>query len=845
MALGKKKQEQQDAEYRAPAALRVPYRIWRVVWMAVKVAVGVCGTVLGVLAVTAIIFVCLLGNYLQQDVIPNTDFNVESFNLDQTSFIYYKDHGEVKVLQQIYAVTDRVWVSYEDIPQNLVHAAVAIEDKRFYEHQGVDWFRTIKACTKMFIGQADFGGSTITQQLIKNVTKEDDVTVRRKVLEIFRALQFEKNYSKEEIMEWYLNYIYLGEGCYGVQSAARHYFGKNVSDLTAAECASLVSITNNPSLYDPYISIDRNRERQLLVLGEMHSQGYLNDAEYAQAVDQQMVFTSEDPTADKFTCKNCGFTGSSDAYTKDNNGLYQCPMCGELNIFEVEEKSPYYSYYVDAVIEDVIEALMEKTGYSYTVCFQMLKTGGYHIYCNIDMDVQKEVDKVFTDLEGLPTTASNQQLQAAIVITDNETGDIVALSGGTGEKKGYLNWNRATQSTLQPGSSIKPLTVYSPAIELGRINPGSPCFDGPLYNSYPLNDSRTYSGMTTILNGVSQSLNTIAVRTLDGIGAEYSFDFAKNRFGLSTLEQGVEVGGEMKNDMGYSSLGMGQLTYGVTVRDMTDAYGTFSNNGVWRKGRTFTVVYDSDGNVVIDNVQESRKILSEDTVLYMDYMLQYAVDNGTGYPGKLSGMSCAGKTGTSNNNCDRWFAGFTPYYTAVLWCGYDLPEQVIPTGIKTSPASRMWKAVMDPIHENLENKSLYDGSRLTSVTICSESGLRATDACKKDPRGDCTITVRVLYKDVPSGTCDQHVVVKYCTEGHAIATRYCELAGTVEEVALFKFTEKQAAMYRNADVDISDAKFTEETCPVHNEHTVPTEPTLPTEPDNPAKPTTPTTPHTP
>lgn len=833
MARRKRKTEQPDVMYQAPLGLRIAYRIWMFLWTLAKIAIGVGGIVVAAVAVTGIIFVCLLGNYLQEDVIPNADFNVEGYKLDQTSFIYYKDQGEVKLLQQIYTVTDRQWVTYDDIPQNLIRAAVAIEDKRFYEHQGVDWFRTVAACGTMFLGgDTSFGGSTITQQLIKNVTQEDDVTVRRKVLEIFRALQFEQNYTKEEILEWYLNVIYLGEGCNGVQSAAKHYFGKDVQELTIAECASLVSITNNPSLYDPYVSMERNRKRQLLVLEEMLEQEYITQAQYDEAVAQEMVFTSKDPNSDVFTCTNCGFSSSITSFTKEGEGnTYVCPICGEYMEFEVEEENPYYSYYVDAVLADVARDLQEKTGYSYSVCMQMIKTGGYHIYANIDMEVQKQVDQIYTDLEALPTTASNQQLQSSIVIVDNETGDLVALAGGVGRKETYLGYNRATQARLQPGSSLKPLTVYSPALELGRINPGTPMFDGPLYDRYPLNESRTYSGMTTVLNGVAQSLNTIAVRTLDNIGSDYSFDFAKNRFGLSTLEEGVEVRDEIMDDKGYSSLGMGQLTFGVTVRDMTAAYATFANNGVWREPRTYSIVYDGDGNVVLDNTQESRDILSPDTVLYMNYMLQYAVDMGTGTPARLSGMNAAGKTGTSNNNCDRWFAGYTPYYTAVVWCGYDLPEQVVLTGVKTNPASRLWKAVMGPLHEGLENRSLFDGSRLTTATICSESGLLATDACKKDPRGDCCITVRMLPKHVPSGRCDQHVMVAFCTEGHGVANEFCKLAGTAEEVGLVKFTEKQFAMYRNAGVDVEEAAYTDEKCKLHSITSwLPTDPTLPTNP---------------
>ena len=468
--------------YQFPLGLRILGGVWSVVWTAVKVALGAGLVALAVVCITGGIFACLMGNYLQEDVIPNAGFNVEDFALDRSSFIYFVDaQNNIQKMQQIYADIDRVWVSYEDIPKDLIHAAVAIEDKRFFQHQGVDWFTTTKACVNMFLGGGStFGGSTITQQLIKNLTTEDDVTVRRKVLEIFRALQFEDRYTKEEVLEWYLNTIYLGEGCAGVQSAARTYFGKDVSKLTTAECASLISITNNPSLYDPYISMERNRKRQLIVLSEMHKQGYLTEEEYQAAVDQDMVFTSVSLSDELFTCTNCEFQGNRDSfeYVREDN-VYQCPICGTVVDIPEDESSNVYSYFTDTIIRDVCADLERKTGYTETVCMNMIKTGGYHIYATIDMDVQKLVDDVYQNLDRIPTTDSQQQLQSAIVVIDNATGDIVAMAGGVWEKEISLSWNRATQSTLQPGSAIKPISVYGPAMEAGVIDLSTVLFDGP------------------------------------------------------------------------------------------------------------------------------------------------------------------------------------------------------------------------------------------------------------------------------------------------------------------------------------------------------------------------------
>ena len=813
--------ERRKEYYRFPLWMRMVKGVLTVGFTAVKLALGAVLIALSVVLVTGVVFACYLGDYLQEDVIPNADYTLENIDLDQTSFIYYVDqNNQVVKLQQIYTSIDRVWVPYDEIPQDLVHAAVAIEDKRFFQHQGVDWVTTVKACANMFLGsRSTFGGSTITQQLIKNLTDEDDVTVRRKVQEIFRALRFEEHYDKEVVMEWYLNIIYLGENCYGVQTAARTYFGKDVKDLTAAECASLISITNNPSLYDPYISMERNRDRQVVVLEQMHEQGYLDDRQYQEALEQKMVFTSVSADAKLYTCENCGLSSIRDSFAyNDTDQTYQCPTCGAY-VDIPEEEVDYYSYFEDTVIRDVCADMMKKYGYDEKVCMQMIKTGGFHIYTTIDMEVQKLVDQVYQNLDNIPTVDSMQQPQSAIVIMDNATGDIVAMAGGVGKKESFLGWNRATEP-LQPGSSIKPVSVYSPAMELGVINPATLIFDGPLYDQYPQNYDRVYSGNTIVQDGVSQSMNTVACKVVDSIGVEYSFDFAKNKFGLSTLIEDEIINGDSKTDIALAPLAMGAPTFGVTVRDLTTAYGTFTNNGVWREARTYLKVLDSEGNVVLDNTQESRQILSKKTVDYMNSMLCYAVSNGTSYYARIPGMTVAGKTGTTSGDRDRWFAGYTPYYTAVVWFGFDQPESIYLTGNYVNPAARLWKAVMEPLHENLENRDLFDYSAMRSVEICTESGLLATDACRADVRdASCVMSVRLYPEDIPTKDCDVHVMMEYCEAGKALANEYCaKITGnTVIQKGLVKLTEEMAKLYEEAEIDTTSFAFMEdgETCKVH------------------------------
>ncbi|MGM9640033.1 MAG: transglycosylase domain-containing protein [Faecousia sp.] len=813
--------ERKKEYYRFPLWMRMVKGVFTVGFTAVKLALGAVLIALSVVLITGVVFACYLGDYLQEDVIPNADYTLENIDLDQTSFIYYVDqNNKVVELQQIYTSIDRVWVPYDEIPQDLVHAAVAIEDKRFFQHQGVDWVTTVKACANMFLGsRSTFGGSTITQQLIKNLTDEDDVTVRRKVQEIFRALRFEEHYDKEVVMEWYLNTIYLGENCYGVQTAARTYFGKDVKDLTAAECASLISITNNPSLYDPYISMERNRDRQVVVLEQMHEQGYLDDRQYQEALEQKMVFTSVSADAELYTCENCGLTSIRDSFEyNDTDQTYQCPTCSAY-VDIPEEEVDYYSYFEDTVIRDVCADMMEKYGYDEKVCMQMIKTGGFHIYTTIDMEVQKLVDQVYQNMDNIPTVDSMQQPQSAIVVMDNATGDIVAMAGGVGKKESFLGWNRATEP-LQPGSSIKPVSVYSPAMELGVINPATLIFDGPLYDQYPQNYDRVYSGNTIVQDGVSQSMNTVACKVVDSIGVEYSFDFAKNKFGLSTLIEDEVINGDNKTDIALAPLAMGAPTFGVTVRDLTTAYGTFTNNGVWREARTYLKVLDSEGNVVLDNTQETRQILSKKTVDYMNSMLCYAVSNGTSYYARIPGMTVAGKTGTTSGDRDRWFAGYTPYYTAVVWFGFDQPESIYLTGNYVNPAARLWKAVMEPLHENLEDRDLFDYSAMRTVEICTESGLRATDACRADVRdASCVMSVRLYPEDIPTKDCDVHVMMEYCEAGKALANEYCaKITGnTVIQKGLVKLTEEMVKLYEEAQIDTTSFAFKEdgETCKVH------------------------------
>ena len=771
-------------------------RIIQSIGKVLKVVALSLATLTLILLIGSFVFVNILASHLQNDILSKAQVNLDSYDLEKTSYLYYFDaNGDIQILQQLYTTTDRRWASYEELPQDLINAAIAIEDKRFYEHQGVDWITTAKASLNLlFGGNATFGGSTLTQQLIKNLymaTDEtaDDVTVQRKVIEIFRAIAFEKAYDKKVVLEWYMNCIYFGDGCHGVKSAAEHYFGKELQDLTTAECAALIGITNNPTLYNPYrttldnfrgerlTGAQRNRRRQEAVLGEMCAQGWIDQQQYQTAMAQEMVFQSS------------------------------------LSKEEGDASRPVYSWYVDTVLEDVAYALAQQDGvqqWNATIrshYITLISRAGYHIYTPYDPKVQLAVDNVYTDLTQIPATKSNQQLQSGIVVIDNRSGDIVAMAGGVGVKEDFDAYNRA-DVPLQIGSSIKPLTVYAPAFEKGFITPATVVEDMPLKilsdgTPFPRNDNRVYQYKRTVLRGIVSSVNAVAVNTLQRLGLQTSYDFAREKLGITTLTDHLQTSSGVFSDLDYAPLGMGALTQGMTVREVTNAYATFANGGVWRHGRTFLLILDDNGQVVLDQQQQSQKVLSKKAVNYMNYCLDVAVSSGTGTAADLAselGVDVAGKTGTTSGNRDRYFAGFTGHYTAAVWCGYDHPQEIVLSGNTSNPAARLWKKVMLQLHKGLANIPLYSTKDMVSVQICLDSGRLATDSCYRDIRiSDGMHRVEQVWvypEDRPNGYCDKHISVDYCVDGHGVANEYClkfAQAGALklETKALLKTTRSQ------------------------------------------------------
>lgn len=701
-------------------------------------------TVVLIFVITTVMLACMAAAYIKNVIIPEADLQLDTYsaNMNLTTTMYYRDtdaNGDViyPEMQTLYGDENRVWVDLEDIPQNLIDATVAIEDKRFYDHNGVDWVRTARAVLFMFTGEDIQGGSTLTQQLIKNLTTEDDVTVKRKIMEIFRALEFEQNYSKDDVLEWYLNYIYLGQRCNGVYTASYKYFGKHVSQLSLAECASLIGITNNPSKYDPLgrleivdeetgevtTSRDFNKQRQEIILKAMLEQEYITQEEYDAAVAEELNFD----------------------HGKD-----------------VKTNSAIYSWYEDAVIDQVINDLMEAYGWAEEIATSMVFNGGLEIYTCMNPEVQAAVDEVYGNRETLNVNSgSGQAIQSAITIIDNETGDVVALAGGLGQKTTSRGWNRATDSIRPPGSSIKPLAVYAPGIELGKITPSSTYEDSPVKTEngkgWPSNATGVYQGTVSVAKAVRESINTVAVKVLDDVGHQNSFDFMQDKFHITSLVESQNIGGKNYSDIGQAQLALGGLTKGVSTYEMAAAYSVFPRKGVYKEPRLYSLVLDRNKDTLLDNTSDKETVLSERTTYYMTKMLMDVINGPAGATGRaanFSGQDIAGKTGTTTSRKDLWFVGYTPYYTAAVWTGYDQQERL--SSHLGNPSTSLWKQVMSKVHLSLPYKQFPapDTSSMKTVKICSVSGNLPNEYCA----GHIT-TGTFFAEDVPKKTCTVHVYV--------------------------------------------------------------------------------------
>ena len=725
----------------------------------------VIGTILLVFVLTAAIFAGIFSAYINSSMRGRVEVYLDEFETKVSTELYYQEpsSGEWTMYHTLFLDSEnRIWADLEQIPKDLQNAVVAIEDKRFYTHKGVDWHGTARAIFSTIFGGSVQGGSTITQQLVKNVTGDNQNTVKRKVMEIYRAQELEKRYEKDEILEAYLNEVYFGYSCYGVVTASLKYFNKDVSELSLAECASLVAITNNPSLYDPLQTdwgLENNRTRQLLVLGAMLEQGKIDQAAYDAAKEENVVFSN-------------GYTILGDRVDVDTDKKDDTDADGgdEQPEEETETATSSQSYFTDAVIEDVAAALVEKYGLTdstnpvtgkVTTAFEqgvnMVYGKGYKIYTTQNPDYQKIAEEVCTDTSNLPYTSTytnsygekeTEQLQVGMTIVDPYTGYVVAMVGGAGVKQYDRGWNWAT-SARQCGSAIKPISVYAPALDDGTINGASTIDDYPVMvlngSVYPKNANGRYKGLTPLHTAIARSTNTCAVRVVQEYGTSRSYDFMTNKLGFTTLtsQDAQQVG----------NMGLGGLDRGVTTEEMAAAFAAFANEGIYTAPRTFVRVEDADGNVILENEAKASVAMKDTTAALMNSLLQEVINGGTGYEGRISGMHVAGKTGTTNNDQDRYFVGYTPYYSCAVWVGYVHNQRIVASG---NPAASMWQKVMSRIHADLPDKDFFSCSGLTYVKVCADSGLLATDSCAEDCRGSRVYSALVAADNAPSAYCNMH-----------------------------------------------------------------------------------------
>ena len=665
----------------------------------------------------------------------------KGLGLNLNSFIYAKesDSDEYTLYETIKGKENREWVDSDKIPDTLKNAVVAIEDERFYKHHGIDWVRTIGAVKGWLLGGTQYGGSTITQQLIKNITADNDYSVKRKVNEIFRAFALEKEIDdKDRILVMYLNTIFLGYNSYGVQTAAMQYFDKDVSQLDLAESAVLAGLTNNPSIYDVYNHPEKVKERQETILAQMLDQKMISQEEYEAAVAEELNYRPYEE-------------------------------------YQQEIKSTY-SYFTDEVIKDVINDLMTEKGYSRLVAENMVYSGGLNIYATIDTKVQNALDEVWANADNFPNTEKYGEIpQSAMVITDKQ-GNIVGIAGGRGEKTSSRGFSYASDARRQPGSSIKPLATYGPAMDAGIATPDTTVYDRALIqdadgNPWPMNDGKYPTGRAmTVKEGMTRSLNTISAQLLKQLTPQKSYEFMTQQLGFKLVDSRTNEDGTVQSDIDLAPLALGALTDGVTVREMAGGFSTFINDGVYGGTRTYTKVTDSEGNTIMENTPNTDKgFTNVRTDYYMLDCLQNVTAHGTAYGIQLDGVETGGKTGTTTSNTDIWFCGITPKYSGAVWVGYEHNYRL--DGLYGRNAAEIWLAVMQKVHAG-DSGLVFDShpQDFEKVTYCMDTGLLASGACRAAGRA---ATGRFWKDKVPTETCShQNIENKYDFESMGVDNYY-------------------------------------------------------------------------
>lgn len=636
----------------------------------------------GLLIVTTVFLIFVIPTYIRSE--RKIDFfssnqivdNVKNMEINMTSIIYVQNKkGDWVEYQRLHGTENRIWVSFDKMPKYLGDAFVAIEDERFWQNSGVDWKRTAGAIANRLLkfNSTEFGGSTITQQLIKNVTNDRDKDAMRKIREIVRALLISKKLTKTEILEAYLNTIPLANGICGVQVAANYYFNKDVSELTLTESAALAAITNNPSKYNPLTEngAEQNEKRRRLVLDKMLELGKITYEEYDKAYNEKLKL--DDSQEDDYEI--------------------------EIN-----------SYFVDTLIDQVIDELAEKYNCDTKTASMMFYNGGFKIYSTLNPDIQSSMEKVYTDINTyFPQTAANLNgekvhAQSAMTVMDY-SGHIVGIVGGAGEKTTNRGLNRATKSPRQPGSTMKPIGVYALAIDKDIVNYSSKVIDQPIKNYYGTGKSGPkewygyYKGTVSLNYAIRKSMNTVPVRLLQEVGIDTSYDFLVNKLNCKHL---------VPEDKNLAALALGGTNYGLTTTESAAAYAIFGNKGVYHKPTTYYKIERANGEVIFDYDETGTQAISPASATIMNHLLQEVVygreGTGGGIAGYNSNMKAYAKTGTSSESKDLWMVAGTPYYVGSVWYGFDIQSEVSNGG----SAAKIWKAVMSGVHKNLEKKEFDD-----------------------------------------------------------------------------------------------------------------------------------------
>ncbi len=622
--------------------------------------------------------------YSQMDFSFGDDFT--TFDLRLSSTIYCRnEYGEYVEYEQFKSDEKRIWVDIEDVCQDMQDAFVAIEDQRFYDHNGVDLKRTLGAVINVFVkGDSSYGGSTITQQLVKNITEDNERTNARKIREMMRSIVLETKMEKSEILEMYMNSIYLSQGVHGVQAAANLYFDKDASELSLAESACIAGITQYPTTYDPIINPENNKKKQLTVLSKMLELGYINQKEYDEAVSEELKFAKGN---------------------KSESG-------------ELSDESQ--SYFADFIFEQAKQDLMKEFGYTDSFTEDFLCNGGLKIYATVDPSVQSVMEEYYENTNNFPSYGSEAP-QSAMVVMEPSTGEIKGIVGGRGKKEGNRVLNRASQSKRQPGSSIKPIAVYAPALEENVVNLSSYISNNKItINGWtPKNSNGKYTGPVTIKNAVAYSYNIPAINVLQELGIDKSFDYLKNKLHINSIVDKEERNNKVYSDKNLSSLALGGLTDGVTPLEMTAAYSAIANGGIYIEPTSYTKIFDKNDTLFFEKKPVKTKAFSEETAFLTQQLLSNVVKYGTAAGSIIGSNDTGGKTGTTDDNKDKWFMGFTPHYCAGVWYGYDAPK-VVSSG--TNPSLVIWKKIMTEIHEELGTEKFDVPDGIIQAKLCPYTG---------------------------------------------------------------------------------------------------------------------------